>query len=668
LHVKKYIFGHPIETEAVTLEIEEEKGNCPYVETDAEKKEIHYSLGKDDIVYGLGEQVRGINKRGWLYTSFCNDEPNHREDIHSLYGAHNFLIIDGEQIFGIFLDTPEMVTFDIGYTKADQLKICLSSWNAKCYIIEGASAYEIVKEFRKIIGRSYIPPKWAFGIAQSRWGYRNQQDVEAVAEQYKKNRLPLDIIYMDIDYMEEYMDFTVDHEKFPDFPAFVQKMKEQGIHLVPIIDAGVKIKDNYSVYEEGVKNHYFCKNAKGQDFIGAAWPGRVHFPDMLNDDARRWFGKKYQFLLDQGIDGFWNDMNEPAIFYSDWHLAEVFEKLHGYEGENLDVHSFFEMGSAVKSLSNYQGDYESFYHNYRGAVIRHDKVHNLYGYYMTRSAAEAFDEIRPEERTLLVSRASYIGMHRYSGIWMGDNRSWWSHLLLNIKMLANLNMCGFLYTGADIGGFGSNTTEDLLMRWYAFGIFTPLLRNHSTDGTRLQEPYQFSNVESCRGILQLRYMLLPYLYSEYMKAVLNDDMYAKPLAFVYPQDLRAKRVEDQLIIGESIMIAPVYEQNAKGRYVYLPEDMKLYRMRSPEDMDEEILGQGDHYVRAEENEVLLFVRKNHLVPIASGADCIAKLDMEHLDLLQYVVTDAEYELYDDDGHTKEYTLDGHIRKYTFSAK
>ena len=664
-NIKKYMLGNPIETEAAVYEIEAAKGPCPCLEMDAQEMEIRCPLGDDDIVYGLGQQVRGINKRGWKYTSFSSDDPNHTENKESLYGAHNFLVVDGGNPFGIFLDTPEKVSFDIGYSKPDALCIRISSWNAKCYVIEGDSAYDIVKSFRKLIGPSYLPPKWAFGFGQSRWGYQSQQDIEEVLAGHEEHGLPLDMVYLDIDYMDQYMDFTVDKEKFPDFPGFVEKVKSKGIRLVPIIDAGVKIKEGYEVYEEGAAKGYFCKDGEGKDFVGAVWPGRVHFPDMLNEKARKWFGDKYKVLLEQGIEGFWNDMNETAIFYSERRLAQVFEKLEEYKGKNLGIDSFFEMQDMVRGLSNHQEDYQSFYHSYRGQDIRHDKVHNMYGYFMTRAASEAFGRIEPDKRILLFSRASYIGMHRYGGIWMGDNHSWWSHLLLNIKMLANLNMCGFLYTGADIGGFGSDTTEDLLLRWYAFGIFTPLMRNHSALGTRRQETYQFTDIESLRGLLRLRYMLLPYIYSEYMKAALQGDLYAKPLAFAYPEDAQASSIEDQLLIGESIMVAPVYEQNAKGRYVYLPEDMKLYRMRSPEDMDEEMYAKGIHFVCAAPNEVLLFVRAGRLVPVAKAASCVADLDMGHLGLLGFVDNkDAVYELYDDDGYSKACSLEGHIRRIT----
>ena len=316
------------------------------------------------------------------------------------------------------------------------------------------------------------------------------------------------------------------------------------------------------------------------------------FPDFLNEEARRWFGEKYKILLDYGIDGFWNDMNEPAIFYTEDHLKEVFLQLKDYEGKNLDIRSFFNMQGIVGGLANNPDDYKRFYHEYKGKRYRHDKVHNLFGYNMTRAAGEAFERLSPDKRILMFSRSSYIGMHRYGGVWCGDNKSWWSHLLLNIQQMPALNMCGFLYSGADVGGFGADVTEDLLMRWTEFGIFTPLFRNHSAEGTRRQELYRFSDTESFKNIVNLRYSFIPYLYSEFMKAVNSDGMLFTPPAFEYPDDDMAYEVEDQLFVGDSIMIAPVYRQNATGRYVYLPEEMKLCRFRSYDDYDVKIIDRG----------------------------------------------------------------------------
>lgn len=278
---------------------------------------------------------------------------------------------------------------------------------------------------------------------------------------------------------------------------------------------------------------------------------------------------------------------------------------------------------------------------------------------MTRAAGEAFERIDPEKRFLMFSRSSYIGMHRYGGIWMGDNKSWWSHILLNLKMLPSLNMCGFLYTGADLGGFGADTTRDLLLRWLALGVFTPLMRDHAAAGTRDQECYQFEDLDDFRHVVGVRYRLIPYLYSEYMKAALNDDLYFKPLAFVYPEDSMAVQVEDQMMLGNEIMIAPVYTQNARGRYVYLPEEMKFVKFLPDGSISEEVLGKGHHYVEIALNEVPMFIRSGKCVPVAEAAEYVDALDTEHLTMLGYA--GSEYTLYEDDGVGKEYEKEENYR-------
>lgn len=669
--VRKYSFGNPFPTEAIVKEYPVHSGDLPYF-TKTEESLI-YTLLENAPVYGLGEQIRGINKRGWSYTSNCTDDPHHTETTHSLYGAHNFLIIGGEKPFGIFIDYPGRLTFDIGYTQKDTLIITPEEWALDLYLIEEDLPSAIVHTFRQMIGRSYIPPKWAFGCGQSRWGYQTEEGIRSVAKGYQDAGIPLDAIYLDIDYMEQYEDFTVSKERFPDLPALTKEMKEQGIHLVPIIDAGVKIQEGYSVYEEGLEKGYFCKEEDGTPFVGAVWPGRAHFPDMLNPQARRWFGLKYKVLLDMGIDGFWNDMNEPAIFYSEKRLNQVFDEVAALKGQNLDLEKNNHFLGLVNTLANNPEDYRSFYHEPGNGLpkVRHDKVHNLYGYNMTRAAGEAFEELEPDKRILMFSRSSYIGMHRYGGIWQGDNLSWWSHLLMNVKMMPSLSMCGFLYTGADLGGFGADTTEELLLRWMQFGIFTPLMRNHSAMGTREQEPYRFSNQEDLKNIIRLRYCLLPYLYSEYMKAALQDTMLFSPIAFGYPEDSFAVQVEDQLLLGESLMLAPVYQPNATGRYVYLPEEMLLVTASGPEDMRFEKMSAGHHYVPAAENELIFFVRKGHLLPLADPAENVKSLDASVLKVIAYPDTDTNaacsYTLYDDDGYGKNYNDPSHLSVISINA-
>lgn len=469
---RKFVYGNPIRTDAVTVFIEPEKTEeevqevkIPYGTVSLNDGfEFVYQMDADDIVYGLGEANRGINKRGYCYISDCADDPEHTEDKRSLYAAHNFIVIAGKENFGLFFDYPSTMTFDIGYTKMNTLCVTCENADLDLYVIEGDSPYDIVKQFRKLIGRSYIPPKFAFGYGQSRWGYETKDDFREVLKGYREHHIPLDMIYMDIDYMQDFKDFSLNEKEFADFPAFVQEMKKDHIRLIPIIDAGVKIEDGYSIYEEGVQGNYFCQREDGSNFVGAVWPGAVHYPDFLNEEARRWFGDKYRFLTNQGIEGFWNDMNEPSIFYSEESMEETKALLHDLmEDESNDLPVWVLMGK-LGSLANSHEDYKRFYHNMDGNKVRHDRVHNLYGYYMTRAAGEAFERIEPNKRFLMFSRSSYIGMHRYGGIWTGDNKSWWSHLLLNLKMLPSLNMCGFLYAGADLGGFGADATKDLLMR------------------------------------------------------------------------------------------------------------------------------------------------------------------------------------------------------------
>ena len=658
--IRRFSYGMVFETDAVLEKPEAQTSALPFFTVDPEERSLTCQMDRDAVVYGLGENVRGINKRGWIYESRCSDEPHHQEDKKSLYAAHNFILFDGkDRRFGLFIDYPGILTFDIGFTDSSVLKITASDWNLDIYLIEGADNRDIIRQFRQLIGRSYIPPVWAFGVGQSRWGYMNEADVREVVRKYRSLGLPLDMVYLDIDYMERYKDFTVDQTRFPDLAALSKELKEDNIRLIPIIDAAVKEEEGYPVYEEGKARGYFCTKEDGSLFVGAVWPGRSLFTDMLNPEARAWFGRQYKALLDQGIEGFWNDMNEPAVFYTEDRLAYVLEEIARLKdaNQNLELEAFRRFMGLFGSLSHNPEDYKAFYHTVDGRKYRHDQVHNLYGYNMTRAAGEAFEQLEPDKRLLLFSRASYIGMHRYGGIWQGDNKSWWSHILLNLHMLPSLNMCGFLYTGADLGGFGSDTTEDLLLRWYALGVFTPLMRNHAAYGTRLQEPYQFNDIDSFRRILGLRYRLLPYLYSEYMKAALRGDMMFRPLAFDHPDDPRCRTIEDQLYLGAELMIAPVYEQNAVGRYVYLPEDMLLIRYTADSSGNgvfrQEALSAGDHYVSVPLTDVVFFLRKGRCLPIAEGGQCAAEVDFENLQMLAYDAAEP-YEYYHDDGISRDY--------------
>lgn len=661
--IQRFSFGHPFPTQSVVLSLPAESGPVPFLTPDSTG--WRFTLSEQAAVYGLGEMPRGINKRGWHYITNNTDESRHSEDKLSFYGAHNFLLVrDGSTCFGLFVDFPGKVYYDIGYTRHDLFSFHTETPDYDLYLLSGGNENAICKEFRTLIGRSYIPPKWAFGLAQSRWGYKTEEDVREVARQYKEHDLPLDMICMDIEYMQDYADFTVNKERFPDLTKLSADLKAQGIRLVPIIDAGVRVDPNDSTCTEGLEKGYFCKKADGTPFVAAVWPGKAYFADFLRPEVREWFGHKYKALTDCGIEGFWNDMNEPSLFYSPERLRAFLNDMAALrEKDNIEQEEFFPrvIGGAM-GLMNSPADYASFYHEVDGQKVRHDQVHNLYGGSMTRAAGEAFADLRPGQRTLLYSRSSFIGSHRYGGIWLGDNNSSWAQLLANIQMMPSVQMCGFLYSGADLCGFSSDTTPDLALRWLEFGLLTPLMRNHSAVGTRMQEYYRFPEVlPAVRNMIRLRYALLPYLYSEFMKAALENTSYFRPLAFDYPDDPDAREVEDQLLLGEGLMAAPVYVQNAHGRHVYLPEPMKLLRLRAVDDYDEEILPAGHHYIRCALDEVLLFLRPGHIVPVAQPANNTSELDDASLTLWSFLPDgeSAEYRMYRDDGVTTEYEKKEH---------
>lgn len=669
--IRRYDFGTPINTGAVVRQLPTENTPVPFFAVEEKESSVSFtiSMAEDDIIFGLGESLRGMNKRGHLYRAWNSDDCEHTENKSSIYGSHNLLLFSGkDKCFGVYFDDPGAVTFDLGYTRGDTAVITSENGNLSVYIMEADSLTDICREYRGLIGSSYIPPKWAFGYIQSRWGYECEDDLRTVVKEHRDRHIPLDGVCMDIDYMDDYMDFTWDRKKFPDMAAFNQEMARNHAHMIPIIDAGVKQKDGYDVCEEGLEKGYFVKKENGAPFVGAVWPGRSYFPDFLREDVRTWFGGLYARLMDAGVEGFWNDMNEPALFYSLESLQEAFDTVDELRHENLDINTVFTLRDAFNRTANNPEDYRRFYHEVDGQTIRHDKIHNLYGAYMTRAAGEGFRRYNASKRYLLFSRASFTGAHRYGGVWQGDNQSWWSHLKLNLQMLPGLNMAGFLFNGADLGGFGCNTTEDLLLRWLELGVFTPLMRNHAARGTRDQEIYRFANWEAMRDVLTVRYALLPYLYSEFMKAALTDGMYFRPLAFDYPQDETARRVEDQLMLGQDCMIAPVYEQNALGRHVYLPEDMLMVRFRSATDYDLTPMEAGHYWLELGMNELPLFIRRGHVIPLAKPAEYTEGVDGTDLTLLGWLDESTATTLYNDDGYTTAPSLESGLTAITVEVK
>ncbi len=492
--ITQFTYGTPVETFAVVQDIPVSGHEAlrRFARKKGSPQIFSCMLGEDDVIYGLGETMRGINKRGFRYISFNYDDPNHRDDMPSMYGAHNFFVVDGEETFGAFFDTPAKVTFDMDSKGSGVLSVICASADLRLYIVEGDSAYGVVREFLGAIGQSFLPPLWAFGYGQSRWGYRTERDITRVASRYQALGIPLDYICMDIDYMDRYIDFTVNKRRFPDMAGYAARLREQGLHLVPIVDAGIKIEPGNPVYDEGAEKGYFCLNHEGTYYRAEVWPGMTHFPDFLREEVRQWFGDQYRFYTDRGLEGFWNDMNEPAIFSSEYRAKGTKPDLEHGDPDQPERHV---------------ADFKDFFHRLDdGREKSNYEVHNLFGAMMTRASGEGLDRLL-DRRYLLFSRASYIGAHRYGGIWTGDNASTWEMLRQNVYHMPSLHMCGFLFSGADTGGFGGNCTRELLLRWLAVSVFTPLMRNHTALFTKNQECYRFRGPEDFKAVITLRYRL-----------------------------------------------------------------------------------------------------------------------------------------------------------------
>ncbi|RQD70480.1 MAG: DUF5110 domain-containing protein [Tindallia sp. MSAO_Bac2] len=660
-HAQLFRFGNPIETESLSysrdrLELQIE-ASLPLFEVDCKTDEtvLRYKMNKGDRVLGLGEAMGGADKRGRYIEAYATDDPVHTPDKSALYGAHNYLFISGHSHCGIYLDFPGRISYDIGFTHPDEMIIIIDGVDFDLYFFQNETLLETVQAFRNLQGVGYAPPKWAFGNQQSRWSYDTRNKILEVADNMRKKWLPCDAIYLDIDYMEGYKNFTIDSTRFPDFEDMVKEMRTKGFRLIPIIDAGVKIEPGYEVYEEGIEKEYFCTNIKGEPYKAAVWPGWVHFPDFQKPQVRKWFGEKYKNLVDFGIEGFWNDMNEPSIFYTCEGLKKFIEKAKECERKNLDLKDYFELETLFETLSGSKEDYESMYQMLEGHRTSHHKIHNLYGFNMTRAAAEGLQDIGSNKRFLLFSRSSFTGMGRYAGLWTGDNHSWWEHILLMIYMMPSLNMGGFLYIGSDIGGFGGDASAALLIRWSQASLLTPLFRNHSALGTRNQEPYAFDDktTDTMRKVLELRYALIPYIYSEYMKAALKKDLYFKLLSFEYDDD-HSKEVEDQLLVGDSAMMAPVYRENDRGRYIWVPEEMLLWKTVMNHQDEFQVIRPGHHYMHLELEETALFIRKNKMIVLSEPAQNVDLMNFSYLTVLAFVDHYAEYHYYDDDGISMEY--------------
>ncbi|WP_448375372.1 glycoside hydrolase family 31 protein [Fervidobacterium sp.] len=546
-----------------------------------ENKEVFIlkrSIDSDGYFFGFGDKVGPFDRNGRKYIFWNTDNFTHHPSSDPLYKSFPFYIYvskDFTKKYGCFTDFPGYLEIDLNSKNDNTITFKSLGKGFVQYIITGKSVKEIVEEYIKLTGKNIAFPLWAFGYQQSRWSYFNEDEVLDIAKKFREKKIPCDVIYLDIDYMEQYKVFTWSKDNFPNYKKTIDKLHKEGFKIVSILDPGVKVEKGYFAFEEG-KNKYFLKDNNGNDFEGAVWPGRVRFPDFMNKNVRKWWATNAQKYLEDGIDGFWNDMNEIAIFATEKDLEEAQKKLKDAKLED-GINLAGTLGSIGEIGRRGHGD----------DIIHldgtpHWKVKNAYGFNMVRATSEVLQ--KENKRPFLISRSAYSGIQRYGGAWTGDNHSWWEHILQETIRLNSLSLAGVFYNGCDVGGFGGDANAQLLIRFMQLGLFTPMFRNHSAIGTKRQEPWEFGpEVEKIlKSIIEQRYRLLPYIYTQYMLGIIKNKPLMRPLFYDF-EEPEAFNIEDEFLFGDDIIVAPVYRPNVQKRLAWLPKraiglfDGKMYK-------------------------------------------------------------------------------------------
>ena len=493
-------------------------------------------LDKKDSFYGLGDKTGFLNKRSYAYENWNSDIPQaHNEDYRALYKSIPFLMCLKEKgAYGLFFDNTFHSYLNLGKESQDYFYYGADDGNLDYYFIGGGTLAKLIENYTYLTGRTPLPQRWTLGYQQSRWGYECKEDIRQVLSKLKEKKIPCDSIHFDIDYMDNFKVFTWDEKEYGPTGELLSEIKEQGIKPVVIIDPGTKKEKGYFMYEEGVANDYFAKDKDGNVYVNEVWPGESVFPDFGKGQVRAWWADKTKILMDMGVSGIWNDMNEPASFNGPLPMDVVF---HDEDRE-----------------------------------IDHAQMHNVYGHFMGKATYEGIRKYSGK-RPFVITRACYAGSQKYTTVWTGDNQSLWSHLQMSIPQLCNLGMSGFAFCGADIGGFGADATPELLIRWIQAAVFSPLYRNHSSRGSRFQEPWQFGDevVDIYRKYVELRYKFIPYIYDLFYQGQKTGLPVMRPLVLHYENDQNTREINDEFLVGENILVAPVVEQGARRRMIYLPE-------------------------------------------------------------------------------------------------
>ncbi|ELC8426651.1 DUF4968 domain-containing protein [Clostridium perfringens] len=590
-----------------------------------EEGNVYISKVNDCLAYyGLGEKGGDLNKKGCYTENFNTDDPETDDDSITYYKTIPFYVaLKEEATYGIFFDNSFRSYFDIGKEMGDRIFFGAIGGQIQYYFIPGENIKEVVKNYTALTGRMEMPPLWSLGYQQCRFSYFSQEEVRELVKTFEEKDIPLDVVYLDIDYMDGFRVMTFKTPNFDDAAGLIGDLKEKGIRTITIIDPGVKVDEEYDVFKRGKEGNHFTKKLDGEMFIGAVWPGDSAFPDFSNKDCREWWKSELKkFISEHGMDGIWNDMNEPCVFNND-HKTML----------------------------------ETCLHNSDNGVIEHKEFHNRYGFEMSRCSKEAQEELHPNERGFSMTRATYAGGQRYSSVWTGDNMSLWSQMRMSISMNANLGISGFSFVGNDVSGFGLDSSEELFIRWMEMGPFIPIFRNHSNMYTRRQEPWAFGPraEKIAKKSIELRYELLPYIYDLYYISHKEGLPIFRPMIMEYEKDMNLLNMREQFMLGENMLVAPVLYEGERSKTVYLPKGswFNYFTM-------EKLQGGKWYKLPCELDEILVFVKEGSIIPTYNKKFRNVKERPKNI-LLKVFGENAKGFHYNDDGHTMEY-LEG---KYTY---
>ncbi len=503
---------------------------------------VRIEVNPGTSLYGTGEIAGPLLRNGRTTVCWNTDAYGYTEDQPSLYQSHPWVLAvraDGTS-FGVLADTTWRCEIDLGGSATGKPADAAASGDSivfrgegspyAVYVINGESPQDVLKALGNLVGKMPLPPKWAIGYHQCRYSYFPEARVREIAENFRSRKLPCDVIWLDIDYMDKYKVFTFDTSPgaFPDVKKLNWDLGQMGFHRIWMIDPGVKAEPGYSVYDSGTKGDHWVKDAKGEVYRGEVWPGYCTFPDYTRPETRAWWQDLYKDFLDQGIDGVWNDMNEPAVFNV---KSKTMPEDNVHRGGKWDYGGVLPQGP-------------------------HLQYHNVYGMLMAKGTFDGIRRFRPDKRPFVLTRAGYIGSHRYAATWTGDNSAEWDDLEHSVSMVLNLGLSGAPFTGPDIGGFNGNGDAKLFVRWFGLGALLPFSRGHTGKGNIDKEPWAFgAEVEAtCRKALERRYRLLPYLYTVFEEASRTGLPVARPLFFIDPKNPALRSEDDAFTVGDDLLV------------------------------------------------------------------------------------------------------------------